>query len=147
MTGLFLHCTRYENEWNGTYYFNESAVAEKSAAYADRMKANVESGKAVLREELTSYFNTYSPFDTQWAVGAYAYNMMLTRNGNCVHYAALLTVLLGHLGFDCRIIEGDFINADGSTYMHKMELCACRRSVLLARCAHGSCQLCKNGQN
>ena len=115
---IILHCTRYENEWNGTYYFNESAVAEKSAAYADRMKANVESGKAVLREELTSYFNTYSPFDTQWAVGAYAYNMMLTRNGNCVHYAALLTVLLGHLGFDCRIIEGDFINADGSTYMH-----------------------------
>ena len=35
---------------------------------------------------------------------------------------ALLLVLLGHLGYDCRMIEGDFINNDGSTYMHKWNM-------------------------
>lgn len=116
---IITHCTRYENEWDGTYHFDENTVAVNSEAYANRINAQIDKGNAIVRAELTSYFNTYSPFDTQWAVGSYAYNMMLTRNGNCVHYAALLTVLLGHLGFDSRIIEGDFINADGSTYMHK----------------------------
>ena len=44
--------------------------------------------------------------------------MMLTRTGNCAHYASLLTVLLGHLGFDCRMFHGSFVNMDGSVVEH-----------------------------
>ena len=44
--------------------------------------------------------------------------MMLKRTGNCAHYAALFALLLSHLGFDSRMIHGQFINMDGSTAEH-----------------------------
>ena len=116
---IITHCTRYENEWDGSYYFDENSVALNSQSYAEKVNAQIYKGTAVLRQDLESYFGFFPWYDSQMTVGSYAYNIMMTRNGNCLHYAALLTVLLGHLGFDCRIIDGVFLNADGSTPIHK----------------------------
>ena len=116
---IITHCTRYENEWDGTYYFNESTVNSESVGYGDQAYAQVESGNAVIRREYASEFDPSAFYDTAMCISSYAYSMMMTRNGNCLHYASLLTVLLGHLGFDCRIVDGYFKNADGTMPVHK----------------------------
>ena len=58
-------------------------------------------------------------YDSNAYIAAFAYEMMYKRCGNCAHFAALLTVLLTRLGYDCRLIDGVFVNNDGSTYEHK----------------------------
>ena len=58
-------------------------------------------------------------FDSNEYITYFAGDMFYTRCGNCAHFSAMLTVLLEHLGFDCRLIDGAFRNRDGSTYEHK----------------------------
>ena len=58
-------------------------------------------------------------YDSNAYIAAFAYEMIYKRCGNCAHFAALLTVLLTRLGYDCRLIDGVFVNNDGSTYEHK----------------------------
>ena len=116
---IITHCTRYEYEWDGTYYFDEQTVLAKTDAYIENISTEIYSGTAVLREDLESYFDMNSGYDSKMVIGCYAYDMMLTRNGNCLHFSSLLAVLLSHLGFDCRVIDGEFLNADGTTYIHK----------------------------
>lgn len=118
---IITHCTRYENEWDGVYHFSDEAIEAVKDSYIEKLNSEIYSGRSVIREDLEAHFGMPSFFsvDSQYSVAAYAYDIMMTRNGNCLHYAALLTVLLGHLGFDSRIIDGYFKNADGSMPVHK----------------------------
>ena len=61
----------------------------------------------------------FLPCDSNDYVAWAAYQMMLYRVGQCHNFAGLLTVLLGHLGYDCRLIDGVFLNRDGSAVEHK----------------------------
>ena len=110
------HCQRYE--WDGKYYFDEATVRAQSQGY----EHSVNDGRAVKRLEMEKYWNISSPIyydpDSNYIVAQFAYDMMHTRTGNCLHYSALLAVLLGHLGYDCRIVWGDFINNGGSMVEH-----------------------------
>ena len=119
------NCSRYD--WNGTYYFDtEVVLAQAQGAYGEKLSAALESGGIVLRQDLapeTQYDPRYgmyvTAYDSNMYICSFAYDMMLTRTGTCAHFAALLSVLLGHLGYDCRLIDGDFINRDGSKVEHK----------------------------
>lgn len=116
---IIRNCSR--DGWDGKTWFDESAAAsggdalERSSAYQ---------GETLRPEFRTSSFY-YAPgtwvydCDSNVYIAAFAYEMMLKRSGNCAHFAALLTVLLTRLGYDCRLIDGDFVNNDGSTYEHK----------------------------
>jgi len=116
------HCVR--TEWDGTYWFDESEVSGKRDAYAQTMKSLVTSGAASLRvqytepEASTDAWGFTLSYDSNAYVASFAKEILYTRSGNCAHFSALLTVLLGHLGYDCRMIDGVFINLDGSTYDH-----------------------------
>lgn len=119
---IILHCERYD--WDGTYYFDEEAVAKNSAGtFLDDANAALEAGTLLVRTDYAwdfaddSFF--FFPCDSNMYIESFSYDMMLKRTGNCAHYAALLTVLLGHLGFDCRLIDGEFINNNGSRVEHK----------------------------
>lgn len=117
---IIRNCSR--DGWDGKTWFDESAAAsggdalERSSAYQDE----------ILRPEFKAD-RTAGDLPGMWIydcdsnayVAAFAYEMMLRRSGNCAHFAALLTVLLTRLGFECRLIDGNFINNDGSTYEHK----------------------------
>ena len=116
---IIKNCTRYENEWDGTYHFDENAVAAQTQSYIDKASAKVEAGTAVMRQDLESHFGFMPFYDSAAVAAGYAYDIMMRHNGNCLHFASLLTVLLGHLGFDCRIIDGYFLNADGTKPIHK----------------------------
>ena len=62
------------------------------------------------------------PYDSSYYIASFAYQMMMYRVGNCAHYAALLNLLLNHLGYDCRLIDGNFINSNGSKVEHKWNM-------------------------
>lgn len=110
------NCDRYD--WDGTYYFDEQALSALLPGYLTQLQAQVDRGEVLLRMDLTEG-EGYTLYDSNMNLAWPAYEMMLKRTGNCQHYSALLAVLLGRLGFDCRLIPGEFINGDGSTVEHK----------------------------
>ena len=117
---IITHCKR--NNWDGKYYYDEDAVEAASEAYGIAAEKRIRAGSAVIREDMESYWGidtgSYS-FDSNYSVAYKAKEMMLKRTGDCVNYSALFTVLLGHLGYDCRMIPGYFINPNGSKVSHK----------------------------
>ena len=114
------NCTRQPSEWDGTCYFDEAEVARLSSGqFAQTYRANLDAGRILLREEYrercgipnTEPGNWDS--DSNYYVITSAYEMMLKRNGHCGNFSALLAVLLGHLGFDSRLVYGDFVSKFG----------------------------------
>lgn len=121
---IIQNCSRYT--WDGVSYFDEAEVAgQGDGAFGQAMAEAQETGKIVLRRELEAEAGYSSgdgmslSYDSNAYIALFAYEMMMTRTGNCAHYSALLAVLLGHLGFDCRLIPGEFVNTNGSTVEHK----------------------------
>ena len=123
---IIKNCSR--DNWDGTYYFDEAQVEQWATANRDAMQAQADNGEILVRREYDdgsvyddnsgNYFFVLSP-DSSVYINTFASEMMYTRTGNCAHYSALLALLLGHLGFDCRLIAGDFINGNGSQVEHK----------------------------
>lgn len=114
---IIYNCERYE--WDGVNHFDEKAVAAAAPDYAKRAQAKIEAGTAVIREELAYHFQNGDIYDSDMYVSSYARTMLIQRTGNCAHFSSLLSVLLGHLGYDCRVIGGNFINRDGTRPVHK----------------------------
>lgn len=108
----------------------EVVDAQAEGAFYEQYIQDLGTGKITLRLDLSEERGTYDPeldayffsVDSNESVAAYAYDMMMERTGNCVHFSSLLAVLLGHLGFDCRVIEGEFLNSSGSRVEHKWNL-------------------------
>ena len=112
-------------EWDGQYRFDAAEVQLASqGSFAREYNEKLENGQILLRQQWedasglcgTDYFDF--SLDTNYHVGAYAYEMAMKMTGNCAHFTSLLTVLLGHLGYDSRVFHGDFINMDGSAVEH-----------------------------
>lgn len=119
---IIQNCERYE--WDGTYYFDEAAVsANAQGPYYQQVSDKIERGEILIRATPDTGIDPYEDislfYDDEYSVASAAYEIMLTRTGNCVNYSSLLAVLLGHLGFDCRMVAGEFINRDGSHVEHK----------------------------
>ena len=118
---IILHCKR--NDWDGTYYYDEQAVEAAALTYGEAMEQRIYRGEAVIRKELAEYWNINDEascsFDSNYCVAYKAREMMLKRTGDCVNFSSLFAVLLGHLGYDCRVIPGHFINSNGSKVSHK----------------------------
>lgn len=122
---IIKNCNR--NEWDGNYYFDEEAVyTHAQGAFYDQASAALENGQIVIRRDYVwdSYeelaFDLFSMWcDSNDYIAGSAYYIMMTRYGDCGNYSALLAVLLGHLGFDCRQISGEFINSNGSMVAHQ----------------------------
>jgi hypothetical protein len=121
---IIWNCDR--DEWDGTCYFDENEVSiQAGGAFYEKTAAQLEAGEIVIRQELESQAGTNSggglflSYDSNSYIASFAYDMMATHTGNCAHYSALLAVLLGHLGYDCRLIPGEFINRNGSQVEHK----------------------------
>ena len=117
---IILHCTRYEYEWDGTYYFDEAEVyAASSGQFAQEYNKALSEGRIILRQEYRNLYGIpnlgedYWDSDSNYYIISCAYDMMLKRNGHCGNFSSLLAVLLGHLGFDSRLVYGDFVSKYG----------------------------------
>jgi len=120
---IIRNCSR--TDWDGTFYFTEEEVYGSGLEqfYLDGER-KLQSGEIRLREELEleagivgdMFFLSY---DSNEYIATFASEMMVWRTGNCAHFSALLALLLGHLGYDCRLIDGVFVNRSGSTIEHK----------------------------
>lgn len=120
------NCKR-EN-WDGKFYFDKAEVEKNSSGkFVDDANSALRAGTLLIRTDYAWDFadNSYAggffffPYDSNTYISSFSYDMMLMRTGNCAHYASLLAVLLGHLGFDCRLIDGEFINGNGTRMEHK----------------------------
>lgn len=121
---IIWNCDR--EDWDGKYYFDENEVSiQASGEFYDKVAAKIEAGEILLRQEFESLAGTNSgggmfmSYDSNSYIASFAYDMMVTHTGNCAHYSSLLALLLGHLGYDCRLIPGEFINRSGSRVEHK----------------------------
>ena len=110
-------------------YFDPDEVMEKSQEGSKFFKSMVEGikdGDLTLRIDVAGEMGSPDgftiPYDSSYYIASFAYQMMMYRVGNCAHYAALLNLLLNHLGYDCRLIDGDFINSNGSKVEHKWNM-------------------------
>lgn len=107
---------------DGRAYFNESTLYTESSKYAAITNTLIAEGQAVIRPELTDYYSATSAdisADSNYNIAVFAYEMMMYRAGNSAHFSALLALLLGHLGYDCRVIAGTFTNSAGVRTEHK----------------------------
>ncbi len=120
---IIWNCDR--DSWDGTTYFDEAQVAAQAeGAFYDQVSAKLKTGDILLRPEWEGKAGVNSggffmSYDSNGYIANFAYDMMMTHAGNCAHYSALLALLLGHLGYDCRLIPGEFINRSGSRVEHK----------------------------
>ena len=119
---IITHCQRAK-DGQEIPWMNGPTEAE-IAAYSKQMLARVDAGQAVVRKELASIYTDYTYGEKEWSYnhtwldsndfvensGNY---MMHTYVGTCVDFSSLFAVLLGHLGYDARIISGAYINNSG----------------------------------
>ena len=117
---IIRNCVR--DGWDGKTWFDETQVS----AAADALERDPDYQAQILRPEFKAERTPGDlpgmfiyDYDSNAYLAAFAYDMLLKRCGNCAHFAALLSLLLTRLGYDCRLIDGVFINNDGSTYEHK----------------------------
>ena len=118
------NCSR--DEWNGVMHFTEAEVTAALPSYIEAANRAIGAGQASVRREyqeetvMDYYWGIpVVSFDSNAYLSHFAGEMFITRTGNCAHFSAMLTVLLNHLGYDCRLIDGIFRNSNGTTYEHK----------------------------
>lgn len=121
---IIQNCERYGTA--DKEYFDMDEVMEKSSgAFYEQLDEDFMDGKITFRIDVAGEMGSsdgFLPCDSNDYVAWAAYQMMLYRIGQCHNFAGLLTVLLGHLGYDCRLIDGEFINNDGSQVEHKWNM-------------------------
>jgi len=124
---IILNCDR-SGEADKTY-FDPDQVMKKSqegSKFFKNMVKEIEKGNLLLRIDVAGEMGSFDgftvPCDSNDYIAYFAYQMMLYRVGNCAHYAALLNLLLNHLGYDCRLIDGYFLNSNGLQVEHKWNM-------------------------
>lgn len=120
---IIVHCQRDREGLE--YDWIEGPSGAEIAAYSKQMLQRVDAGQAVLRKELAQIYTDYpceeawifdhSYLDSNSFVADCGNYMMHTYVGSCVHFSSLFAILLGHLGYDARMISGAFINSSGPT--------------------------------
>lgn len=119
---IIQNCKR-EGEWINNLVDFEQVMQALNGGYTDWVIEEVGAGRMAVRIDTYDLgIGETSGYDNTYTVCNRAGEMIQYRIGNCQHYASLLAVLLGHLGYDCRVIDGDYINSNGSLTMHKWNL-------------------------
>lgn len=96
--------------WNfsgGQSWFSEASVKKAvDSWFYDQCDAAVEAGQVQIRGDYDAIFSAGEPtYDANEYVSRFAQEMMMARSGDEAHTAALTALLLGHLGYDCRVIQ------------------------------------------
>ncbi len=116
-------CAR-EGAADKPYFDMDQVAAAVAGDYMEQVLQAEMEGELVRRIDIASGVaeGPYVPFDSNYYIGTFALEMMLYRVGNCAHFSALLNLLLGHMGYDCRLIDGEFLNSDGTRTEHKWNM-------------------------
>ena len=112
-------------DWDGVYRFDPDEVTPESQGhFAGEYNEKLANGEILLRQNWEAVSGLCGSdyygycLDETSQVASQAYNMMLKMTGSCASFTSLLTVLLGHLGYDSRQFHGYFINMDGTEVEH-----------------------------
>lgn len=120
--------TQCSNREAEALYFDVAQVLEQAEGdFREQVKEAMLAGELVTRVDIASTINNQGnypvgTYDTNYYVAQFASQMMLYRSGNGAHFAALLTVLLNHLGYDCRLIDGELIAKEEEPLEHKWNM-------------------------
>ncbi len=118
---IILHCERSEADDTRIMYSSDEIEKIVDPDYYEKITTDMANGRIVEHLGMTWNRKESIPFGRGYwksEVAGFAHKMMVDRAGNCKHFSYLLTLLLGHLGYDCRVLTGYFINNDGSKYSH-----------------------------
>ena len=121
---IILNCERYGTA-DKEYFDMEEVMDKSSGAFLEQLEEDFMDGNITFRIDVAGEMGSsdgFLPCDSNDYVAWAAYQMMVYRIGQCHNFAGLLTVLLGHLGYDCRLIDGEFLNSDGSRVEHKWNM-------------------------
>ena len=121
---IIRNCERYGTA-DKEYFDMDDVMETSSGAFYEQLEEDFMDGNITFRIDVAGEMGStdgFLPCDSNDYVAWAAYQMMLYRVGQCHNFAGLLTVLLGHLGYDCRLIDGEFINSDGSHVEHKWNM-------------------------
>lgn len=120
---IILNCARYGEADKAYFDIDQVLSVVNNDAYLAQLNEAVLAGELNLRIDVADSLDIYlGGYDTNYYVSSCAYYMMMYRVGQCNHFSALLTLLLGHLGYDCRLIAGEFLNSDGTVVEHKWNM-------------------------
>ena len=113
---------RREGERNKEYITYEELRAA-GETWMTTIQEEIDTGKAAVWASYTDLDNYYdNGYNTADNLAYIALDMGVYRVGDCVSFSSLLAVLLQHLGYECYVIPGEFINSDGSHVMHKWNM-------------------------
>ncbi len=118
---IIKNCAR-EGEENPHYDSDKlfASYSELSTIYGSEYR----DGRAAVYVNMDvdrQYWETSSYSSTSY-IDSCAGFMALYRVGDCTMFSGLFAVMLMHLGYECCIVEGQFINSGGSQVMHKWNL-------------------------
>lgn len=118
---IIANCRR-EGERDKEYItFNE--LRDASETWITTLQEEIDTGRAAVWASYTDLDNYYdNGYNTAYNLAYMALDMGVYRVGDCVSFSSLLAVLLQHLGYECYVIPGEFINSDGSRVMHKWNM-------------------------
>ncbi len=107
--------------------YKYSKNKKKAKAYAKKMWEKIYTGKAECTfdgvdyfELQDSYYNATMPYGDMDGYGQFyrAYDCFQTHKGGCSYITRLFKVLVNHVGIECTLIDGAYINRDGSQMYH-----------------------------
>lgn len=118
-TWIIKNCDRSDN--GSAERYSEDKLTAGAAELEKEYNKLLEQDKIIIRDPFYALPDDakISVYDTNGVVSQWAYQMLQYRWGHCGNYAALLNVMLGLLGYECHMVDGVFINNDGSKVEHK----------------------------
>ena len=118
-TWIIKNCDRSDNGSSARY--SEETLESGAIKLEKEYNKLLEQGKIIIRDPVSSLGDnaSYPIFDSNMVITQWAYQMLQYRWGHCGNYAALLNVMLGLLGYESHMVDGVFINNDGSKVEHK----------------------------
>ncbi len=135
------NCTHNKDYGAHKIVYKYSKNKKKAKAYAKKMKEKIykgtvecnydgadfydsyedyEAGKSCSYMSTNDYYNKTLPYGDVDGYGQFdrAYTCFQTHKGGCSYITRLFKVLVNHAGIECTLVDGAYINRDGSQMYH-----------------------------
>lgn len=97
---------------------NQAEVDNELADYAMKLQTDYKNGKAAMYNCGPKIADKYNSWDSADSINDMAKYIALYHEGDCIHFSSLFAILMDHLGYETHLVNGEFINNDGTRSAH-----------------------------
>ncbi|MBQ6933258.1 MAG: S-layer homology domain-containing protein [Clostridia bacterium] len=101
------------------YYVDLDDLEARADEIIEMLQSDLDNGRAAMRDDLN--YPLHGDYTTNYYLDHFGGEMAVFRVGNCLHYACLLTLCLGELGYTSYVIPGELISG-GQELEHKWNM-------------------------